>query len=309
MTFLNVIRADSFDLLVKNLEKSGEPLKPNELQAIGNYINVATGRGKLGQKYNVAAEAMATVFFSPRLLASRFQYLTAEPIWKGTARTRKAIGLEYARTLAAVGTVLTLGAMAGATVELDPRSSDFGKMKFGNTRVDLLAGLSQVSTFTSRMGAVAANIAAESLTGKPVFKGETKTQSGQLKKLRGPTVRYGDTSTSTVIGNFLRGKLSPVIGGAVDVLAGKNIVGETVTPGTVIGTVKPIGETAGGVFKDTALEKVPVPVPGSMLTPISFQEIFDLMKENGVPAGTALFLLSLFGAGVNTYQTKKTVAF
>jgi hypothetical protein len=55
-----------------------------------------------------------------------------------------------------------------------------------------------------------------------------------------------------------------------------------------------IGEpvTPGGVAKD-------------LLVPLSFQDIQKAMQERGVPAGAALGILSIFGAGLQTYEEKK----
>lgn len=257
VTFLNKLRADSFDTMVASLAKD-RPLEANELSAIADYINVATGRGNLG-KAAAAAETLATVFFSPRLMASRFQLLAGQPLYRGSLRTRAMIAKEYARMLIGLSVVYGLGRMAGGELEEDPRSSDFAKIKFGNTRVDPLMGLAQVTVLGSRLAT-----------------GETLTASGKIHAIRG-NVPYGKATGADVIATFLRTKLSPVVGAGVDVLTGKNVVGEPVTPGTVAARLS---------------------------VPLSFSDILDIMQENGVERGTALEILSLFGMGVQNYETK-----
>ena len=42
-----------------------------------------------------------------------------------------------------MGTVLEMSRLAGATVNTDPTNADFGKMRFGKTRVDIAAGFQQ----------------------------------------------------------------------------------------------------------------------------------------------------------------------
>lgn len=266
-TFLNEIRANSFDAMVKGLSK-GEKPTPVELNAISNYINVATGRGNLGMKEN-ALVGLNTIFFAPRYVASRFQYLAGQPLYRGTARTRKLIATEYARTLIGLGTVYTLAKASGATIETDPRSTDFGKIKYGKTRVDPLAGLAQITTLLGRLTL-----------------GATKTQSGKIVPLREqlvygikkPKVAYGSDNIGSVLFRFLRSKLSPVLGAGVDIAVGEDIVGNKVTPTTVA---------------------------TRSLIPLSFNDIYETMKEQGVPAGTALSILAAFGMSVQTYDTKR----
>lgn len=252
ITFLNKLRADSFDALKESIESRGAPLNQVELEAIANYINVATGRGNL-YKFTPAAEALATAFFAPRLVASRFQLLAGQPLYHGTGRTRQAVAREYAKFLTGAGVVLGLGALAGATIEDDPRSADFGKLRFDNTRVDLMGGLLQGTVLLSRVAA-----------------GETKTIKGEVQPIRG-NVPYGHSSAADVIARFLRTKLSPIIGTTVDIASGQNVVGEPVT--------------AGSVARNS-------------LIPLSMQDIYGAMQDLGVAKGSALAVLSLFGAGL-----------
>ncbi|MGV1047654.1 MAG: hypothetical protein ACOYD4_03895 [Solirubrobacterales bacterium] len=261
ITFLNRLRADTFDSLLKNLEKDGVPATQAELEAIGNYVNVATGRGYLGS-HAAAAETMATVFFSPRLVASRFQLLVGAPAWRGSARTRFMVGKEYAKFALGMATILALGKLAGATVEVDPRSSDFLKMKFGNTRVDPMAGLAQNTVMLTR-----------------VIGGKTKTARGEIKPLRGPKVKYGDQTVASVGGNFLRSKFSPWLGSGTDIAVGENVVGEPTT--------------AGSVAKNA-------------LVPMAWQDVLNVMEEQGVARGTAIQALSLLGMGVQHYDAKRS---
>jgi hypothetical protein len=260
VTFLNVLRADSFDTMAATLAKNGEPTL-QEAQAIATFINEATGRGSLAS-LEKAAVGLNTVFFAPKYTVSRFQMLLGHPLWHGTAETRKLIAGEYARYLIGLGTVLLLGALAGGEIEPDPRSADFLKLRFRNTRLDLLSGFSQVITLASR-----------------IITGETKsTTTGKVTTLRGEDVPYRGDTTWDVIGRFLRSKFSPTIGIPIDVVTGENVVGEKVTPASA------------------ALE---APVP------MQFDDIYKAMKEQGIPEGAALSILSIFGMGLQTYGKKQ----
>lgn len=271
-TFLNKLRADSFDAMAEGLSRNGK-VTPDEAKAIANYVNVATGRGNAGSN-NAWLTSLNTVFFAPRYVASRFQLLAGQPLYRGSARTRNLVSKEYARFLTGVAVVYGLAQLAGVEVEKDPRSSDFGKMKFGDTRLDPLAGLQQVSVFLTRTGT-----------------GETKGRRGvaalrdtsrPLNLLRSPTdplttatVRPGGANYPKTLGNFVRSKLSPLFGGAVDVATGEDIQGNPVTPTSAV---------------------------ARLFTPLSIGDIADAMKEQGVPKGTALSMLALFGMGLKTYD-------
>ena len=258
-TFLNKLRADSFDAMAANLSKTGKPT-PQELNAIANYVNVATGRGNMGMKEN-ALVGLNTVFFAPRYVASRFQLLAGQPLYRGTANTRIMIAKEYARFLTGLGVVYTLGLSAGGTVETDPRSSDFGKIKFGNTRIDPLAGLSQTTVLIGRL-----------------LSGETKTAKGRIVPIRGDKIPYGSGNSADVMARFLRSKLSPVVGTGVDIAAGKDVVGQRVTAETL---------------------------PEKLLMPLTINDIYEAMKEQGVPATPAMAILAIFGMGLQTYDPQK----
>jgi hypothetical protein len=258
-TVLNKVRADSFDAMMATLARNGE-VTDVEGRAIANFINVATGRGKLGPAEQ-AATTLNTIFFAPRYVASRFQIIAGQPFYGGNYRTRKAIAAEYARLLTGLGVVMALGAASGAELEWDPRSSDFGKLKYGNTRIDPLMGLSQTTRLIAR-----------------TVTGSKKELDGDVVPIRGEGVPYrGDTVAST-IGDFLRTKLAPFPGVVLDIATGENAVNEPVSP---------LSAAAG------------------LVTPISFGEIYEVMRDQGIPRGTAFGLLSIFGMGLQHYEERE----
>lgn len=150
-TYLNLLRFDHFRRLVAATDGS-----PQAAKALANFVNVATGRGNVGKgKFAAAVNASGMVLWAPRLYVSRFQLLFGQPLVGGTARTRALILREYATSLAALASVYTLVGLIGdddVTISRDPTSSDFGKIKIGNTRIDPLAGLSQTARLVAREG-------------------------------------------------------------------------------------------------------------------------------------------------------------
>jgi len=259
VTFLNKLRAESFDAMIDTLGRNREVTQV-EAEAIANYINAATGRGNLGVK-GAAAVQLNTVFFAPRYVASRFQMLTGQPFKGGSMATKKLIAQEYARYLTGLAVVYALGLAAGADIEWDRRSSDFGKIRFGNTRIDPLSGFAQTIVLAHRV----------------VF-GETKSSvTGKIKPIRGKYVPYGGDDTYDVFARFLRTKFSPMVGTAANVAVGENVIGEPVTPGSVA---------------------------TSLTVPLALRDIYDAMIDQGVPKGTAMGLLAVFGMGLQSYETR-----
>ncbi len=211
-SFLNKLRADTFDALAVSFAKNGE-LTTQEGLALANFINVATGRGSLGTKsFEKAAVAMNTTFFAPRYVASRFELIMFQPLWKGTGRTRVLIAREYAKYIVGLGILYALAWGAGYDIEEDPRSSDFGKLKKGRTRLDPLSGIAQVTVFSARIA-----------LGK-----RKSTKSGRLTSLR-KDVQFGRGDTAGLVGDFIRSKLAPIPGSTLDFLSGSNIIGEKST--------------------------------------------------------------------------------
>jgi hypothetical protein len=150
-TYLNSIRASTFDALTK-----GGNMSEADLKAVANFINLASGRGNLGG-FDKAADAFAQILFSPRYLTSRFQVPFAPLMGGGqvSGKTRVLIAGELAKYAAAVGGMMVLAKGAGAEVNYtDPQSPDFLKIKIGDTRIDVLAGFQQNLRLIGRLATV-----------------------------------------------------------------------------------------------------------------------------------------------------------
>jgi len=217
--FLNRIRFDTWQALRKSLSKSGTPT-PAEDKQIAMFVNEATGRGGLG-KLEAAAVPLARVMFSPRYYASRLQLASGHSLWGGTMRTRRIIATEYARSLIGLGIYYSLlSAYFGAgnddpkrgSIEMDPRSTNFGKVNVGDSTVDPLAGLSQIIVLASRTAS-----------------GEKKTGSGKIVPIRGQDVKFGGDKWSDIMARHLRGKLHPVPASVANLFDGTDLGGDEAT--------------------------------------------------------------------------------
>ena len=212
-TFLNVQRAQMFDSMVTMHESRFGEATQKEMESYAEFVNIGTGRGQT-KRLQKHMPFLSTVLWSPKLLISRFQMVTGSSIRRApTNATRLMIAREYARFGIGMAIVYTLFKFLGADIEKDPRSSDFGKIRFGDTRIDPLAGLSQATVFLARM-----------------VTGEKKTGSGKVQSLT--SNEYKADTRFNVFTRFVRSKLSPVIGMVVNLGEQKNVVGEPVTPMT-----------------------------------------------------------------------------
>ena len=210
VAYMNRIRADYADLLSRSLTGT-KKVSDAEAQLIGNMVNVATGRGSLGpSEGEKSVAALTQVFLSPRFTMSRFQLALAQPALKGITRggnwkARRAIVWEYARAGTSLLAIYGLAAAAGLapSIETDNRSSNFMKLRVGNTYLDVLGGVQQAVVAFMR-----------------IARGEKKTQSGRIMPLRG-FQRFGDDSGWDVAGQFVRGRMTPAAGLVYDPLLGR----------------------------------------------------------------------------------------
>lgn len=191
-TYLNLHRATAFDLWMLAAPNA----TPAEQKAFAGAINVFTGRADVGPELSRHLNTAGKVLWSPRLWLSRLQLMAGQPLWRGTARTRKLIAAQMARSLLgwmALRTLVSLSLDADDD-ETDPRSSDFGKIKIGDYRLDPGAGILQNAVLASRL-------LAGVITPGEEFK---STKTGKFRELRIDDVF-----------RFLQNKVTPTIGSAL----------------------------------------------------------------------------------------------
>ena len=207
-SYLNKLRVDVFSNISTKFQNMGLNPKENaELyKSLAGFVNNATGRGDLG-KLNRNAQALNTLFFSPRLIASRFNLLN--PLWyaKQPPEVRKEAIKSFAEFVGVGTTILTLAKMGGADIEVDPRSTDFGKIRVGNTRWDIWGGFQQWVRVFSQM-----------------VTGARKTQKGEIIPLS--RKKFPFETRFDVAERFFRGKLAPVPSLALELFEGSKMFGE-----------------------------------------------------------------------------------
>ena len=128
--FLYRQRADIFGKYLEIAERSGVDIDDKmQLKSIGKLVNSLTGRGALGV-LEPAADVVNNVFFSPRLLKSNIDVLTAhigDP--KVSAFAKKQAAANLVKIISGTAAVLLIaGAAVPGSVDWDPRSANFGKV-------------------------------------------------------------------------------------------------------------------------------------------------------------------------------------
>jgi hypothetical protein len=282
VAILNEIRRDYADVFMDTMVPGGaDNLTQAQAEAIGRFVNVATGRGSLGW-LDKHGEVMVAVFLAPKYVTSRFRLLLEMPVrlatgWGETPETRKFMAQEAALTGAGIAAMHTLAYMAKvfmmgedpdeALPEFDPRSSAAGKIQIGNTSIDPMFGLSQALVFMAR-----------------VASGQYKQRgSGDIKALRKPWFGegegpgFGEFDMKDVFFGFMQSKFSPWLGSTLDLAAKEDIIGREVT--------------AGGMLVGNAV-------------PIPFRDIYKGMRDLGIPAGVAASVLMWTGMGMQTYEER-----
>lgn len=260
------LRADIADQLLISAKKAGRDITEKELlKSIGTYTNSLTGRGDLGRAEGFA-KAFNNLFFSPRFFKSNLDFLTAHMFDKNMdPMLKRKAAVNLARVIAGVGAGLALAkAINPDSVNFDPTSSDFGKIKVGNTRVDVTAGMASFVTLAARVADVLARGATQ---------GEVKLGGKKSYNRLNPV--------GSLLGTFLANKASPTTAVVMDIGEGKNFDGKPMN----LNSTEGIANVAAGLF-------APIPVTNTL-------ELANDPESIGPILGT---MLDGIGFGTSNYK-------
>jgi hypothetical protein len=296
--FLNKLRADVFTSLIENSKKGyGIDATKNlpVARALAEFVNVATGRGSLGVAENHAV-LLSKFMFSPRLMASRLQMANPANYIMGPKQVR----IEYLRSLlgiAAVGNIMGQASkLMGGEVESNPGSSDYGKIKLGDTRIDPYGGFQQYLVAVKRL--LPHIDALKDTPPEPTDTGIVpldnlmgyigrpnammkSTTTGQEYDLMNP--KFGQSNQLDTFLRFTMGKLAPI-------------------PNFALGLWRGQREMSGKPMNFSTLNPMDNSIAQRFI-PMVAQDMYDLLRNENTPIGAKLAAMPLatLGMGVQTY--------
>lgn len=253
------MRADYADRVINAAEKMGKNMTdPVEAKGVGNLINSMTGRGNIGKAEVLGKEINAT-FFSIKFLKSNFDTVTAHLLDKAADPfVRKQAAGNLLKIIGVQAAILTgASTLWPGSVEFDPRSADFGKIKIRGRKFDISGGMNSLISIAARLVVPTEHNGEWGLWNK-------NSRTGEWTKLT--SNKFGAQNAMDVFDSFWQGKLSPLAGTIRDIWKGQNYQGLTVTP-------------------QSAVE--------NMVTPITIQNYLSLKDANTADKLTALILDSL----------------
>lgn len=220
--YLNKMRVDLFNKFINKFEDDGKTYEKNKVlyEKTARYVNNITGAGSIG-KLEEHAGLFNALFFSPRLIASRLNLLKP---WYWHSLPKEIRGRYFADMgkylgvrMAVIGSLVVYKSLLQddddpdkITIETDSRSSDFMKIRQGNTRWDMWGGFQPYIRIASQ-----------------VATGQRKTTtSGEIQDFDSDIPNRGMGKNLL---NFGRSKLAPFWSSLWNLAEGENVVGEKYT--------------------------------------------------------------------------------
>ncbi len=280
MLYLNMQRVWAAKTIMNS---SPIPLSADEVANLTSVINVATGRGETKELDRALVKALkiknkrqatnviqftGLALWAPKLYLSRLQLVLVplrvaapQAVLKGnTARARKEIIKLYVRAFLGYLALKSIAALMSMVFDEeddlefwdDPRSSNFGKIRFGDYVIDVLGGISQFTNLVARM-----------TTGETI-------RGRKVQSLR-EDVAFGMTDAQGTFVQFWRAKLNPLAQFFATIATGEDAIGQEadfgdalqalitpITPGEIVNTA--IEEGVG-----EAVLKAPIQVFGGRI--------------------------------------------
>ncbi len=203
------MRTGLYDLLSKRASENGVDMTDaTQIKSLGKLINSLTARGQWGKKGEPAVVRL--VMWAPKMLKGNIDVLTAHGAGIGLESpfARKQAAINLLKIVAETATVIEIAnALQPGSAETDPRSSDFGKIKIGNTRYDITGGAASIVTLASR---IATGSRKSTTTGETIPYG----------------IKFGQDSPMDALVDFLANKTNPPAHVVVDWLRGRDYAGK-----------------------------------------------------------------------------------
>lgn len=267
--FADNLRMGIYKNQLKLADDLGEGLSPEVRKNIAREVNSLTGRGSFGKREAIANDANIA-FYSLRFLKSNIDTLLLHPAGIGVggigSQAQKTAAKNLLKIIGGTAAVLgTANALKPGSVEWDPRSSDFGKIKIGDTRFEVTGGLDSLVTLASRLVPTSGPAGRHPYTKSSTSKALTQENTG----------KFGSQSTLDTLMNFIENKTSPVGGVAIDVAKGKTH-----------------SNTKPGVGNES----------GSLVEPLNVKNFTELKGDKNSANILTAVLADTLGISTNTYK-------
>ena len=210
------MRTALYDFISKQQTEAGVDMNDSyNVKSLGRVINSLTARGKFG-RYG-ESPVVKLLFWAPRMIRGNWDVLTAHTGQDIAPFARREAQKNLLKNVAVLGAILLLiNAIDDEAVEFDPRASEFGKIKIGDTRFDITGGAASLVTLATRFAA--------GVIGAGAVK---NTQTGIVTKMG---AGYGKTSPLDVLINFATNNAAPVTAIGLDIAQLEDFEGKPVTP-------------------------------------------------------------------------------
>ena len=236
-----------------------------EVAKYSDLVSKATGWGNLGPlERSKAAGALSIALFSPRAAIGKIQWAGGlidrpfSPVWNQTVK-------DMAGFLGLGSTAVALAVLAGASTNLDPSNTDFGKMTFGPVHLDIWGGFQPLARTVYRLA------------------------SGEVNGRQVERDILGLLNSREVL-NYFRNRLSPSASLFVD---------------QALGQVSPVFRSPEyfneGVLGLTGGAGRPLDRALQYMIPLWVQDVANGIRVDGL-RGAAVGALSAFGAGTQFYD-------
>lgn len=219
--FVYKLRMDIADKYLQIAKDQGTEMTDKELKSIGSLVNSLTGRGNLGKYEGSGVDALNSVFFSPRNIKSQFDTLGHVITGAGGSNfVRRQAAKNLVKVAFGIATIMTIAnTIRPGSAETDPRSSDFGKIKVGDTRFDITGGIGSMITLAARI----------------VTQSTKSSSTGNITPINSGD--FGAKTGKDVVVDYLTNKLAPVGQVVIDLLNQQDRNGDKLTPQGELGTL------------------------------------------------------------------------
>jgi hypothetical protein len=213
------LRAEIFnDRYDRNVKNGMDMTNKENLQSLGTAVNAFTGRGDVGM---LNGENVNALVFSVRLAKSKFDVLTAHIFSnKVSVYEKQQAAWRLLRLIGTAGSLMLLAnTINPGSAEFDPRATNFGKIRIGNTWYPTPLSVAGIPNLLFRTLIRTQHNGQWGLWMK----------NGQGKFTNLLAGKYGQITAVDIFNGYFEGKASPMARAILDTLNGKDFNGNKST--------------------------------------------------------------------------------